>query len=330
VGLFLFGNNGTRKRSGLDHMDEHVILTEGLSKTYGALFWKKKEPSLVDLNLRIPKGSVFGFLGPNGAGKTTTIRLLMDLIKPTQGRALVLGKPVNDIQIKHEIGFLQDSPAFSSYLTAYEFLNICAKLLRIPSGERKKRIYGVLESVGMQEHAKSKLGGFSRGMTQRIGIAQAIMNNPRLLILDEPLVGLDPMGRQELKNIIAEQKRNGTDVFFCSHILSDVEKICDRVGILYKGRLLCFGTLDELLADTGVRLTVRPGNEPLVKEVLPHASSSNKREDGTVEMTFEENEEILRKARRFQEENPSQIQIRASKESLEDFFFRTIDKHRSA
>ena len=220
-------------------MEDYVIKTENLSKTYGFMFWKKSEPALRNLNLAIPKGTVFGFLGPNGAGKTTTIRLLMDLIKPSEGNATLFGKPVGKFEIKKQIGFLPDSPAFSGYLSAYEFLVICAKLLKIPRARRKDRIFEVLDMVKMSEHAKSKLAGFSRGMVQRIGIAQAILNDPKLLILDEPLVGLDPLGRQEFKDIIMEQKKRGISVFFCSHILSDVEKICDHIGILYKGEMLC-------------------------------------------------------------------------------------------
>lgn len=307
-------------------MDDFVIRTENLSKTYGMLFWKKKEPALTDLNLEIPAGTVFGFLGPNGAGKTTTIRLLMDLIRPTGGSAYVLGKPVNNIKTKENIGFLPDSPAFSSYLSAYEFLNICAKLLKIPFSERKKRIYEVLETVRMKEHAKSKLGSFSRGMIQRIGIAQAILNKPRLLILDEPLVGLDPLGRQELKNIIFEQRESGTNVFFCSHILSDVEKICDHIGILHRGKLLCYGTLTDLLSEKGITLNVKPGNQDLVKDLMLLSTSSLKNDDGSIEITFE-TEEGIDKARKCNEANPGRIVIKSSKESLEDFFFKTIDKN---
>ena len=315
-----------RKGDSQIFMDEYVIKTENLSKVYGSFFWKKKEPALMDLNLAIPAGTVFGFLGPNGAGKTTTIRLLMDLIRPTQGQATVLGRPVNDIEIKTQIGFLPDSPAFSSYLSAYEFLNICAKLLRLPSSVRKKRIYEVLEIVKMTEHAKSKLGNFSRGMIQRIGIAQAILNNPRLLILDEPLVGLDPLGRQELKNIIFRQREEGTNVFFCSHILSDVETICDHIGILHKGKLLCYGKMEELLSEKGVVLVIKPGHDEIIKDLMPLASSSVKKNDGTLEMTFEGDENVA-KARKSQKDYGNAVSGKSSRESLEDFFFKTIDKN---
>ena len=305
-------------------MAEMAVQTENLSKTYGWLLWKKATPSLSNLNLSIPRGVVFGFLGPNGAGKTTTIRLLMDLIRPSEGKALILGKPVGDHDVKERVGFLPDCPAFSPYLSANEFLSICAKLLRIPSANRKKRISEVLEIVSMTEHARSKLGGFSRGMTQRIGIAQAILNSPELLILDEPLIGLDPLGRQELMNIMLSQKKRGTNVFFSSHILSDVEKICDYIGILDKGRLLCYGTLDELLSETGYKVRVKPGKDDLAKELMTDSISSSKLSDGGWELVFNSSPGIDKKLKGIKEAQPEVLEIASSKENLEDFFFRKI------
>lgn len=307
-------------------MDEYVIETKNLSKTYGWLFWKKNKPSLDNLNLAIPRGCIFGFLGPNGAGKTTTIRLLMDLIKPSEGSATVLGMPPDDVKTKHRIGFLPDSPAFNPYLKATEFLNICAKLLRIPGDVRKKRIDEVLEIVKMTEHGKSKLGGFSRGMLQRIGIAQAILNKPELLILDEPLVGLDPYGRQELMDIVQAQKDRGTNVFFCSHILSDVERVCDRVGILYRGKMLCYGTLAELLSEKGTVVNIAPGHDSLAKDFIVDASSCNKLPDGGWELIFPENSQALEKLKCLPDAKSGVLTTKSSKESLETFFFRTIEK----
>ncbi len=303
---------------------EYVIQTENLTKYYGWLFWKKQEPSLENLNISIPKGSIFGFLGPNGAGKTTTIRLLMDLIKPSSGTATVLGCPPDNIEIKQRIGFLPDTPAFSSYLSAYEFLDTCAKLLRIPSSERRNRIEEVLETVKMSKHAKGKLGTFSRGMLQRIGIAQAILNKPELLILDEPLLGLDPYGRQELKDIILNQKRNGTNVFFSSHILSDVERICDHIAILNKGHLLCSGKLDDLLSAVGYRLHIKTGNDELAKSLMDEASGTMRLPDGGWELTFSKTESLPR-LNDVQSKNRETVTLTPMRENLEDFFFRKIE-----
>jgi ABC-2 type transport system ATP-binding protein len=304
---------------------ENIIEIESLTKYYGSLFWKKKTPSLFDLNLTIPEGSIFGFMGPNGAGKTTTIKILMNLIKPSSGKALILGCPPDNVEVKRLIGFLPDAPAFSPYLSAAEFLNVCAKLFGISSNIRKKRIEEVLEIVKMTKHAKSKLGGFSRGMTQRIGIAQAILNNPKLIILDEPLVGLDPHGRQELKDIILDQKARGTSVFFCSHILSDAEKICDRIGILCESRLLCTGRLDELLSATGSKLHISPGHDDIAKEMLSAASETVKCQDGGWELSFNKTEETEKALQAVKEKHRDAVTITSSRESLEDFFFRKIE-----
>jgi len=309
---------------------DYVIKTEELSKTYGSFFWQKKVVALDNLNLAIPKGAVFGFLGPNGAGKTTTIRLLMDLIKPTKGKAWVLGCPTDNVEIKHKLGFLPDAPAFSTYLSANEFLTICAKLLKIPASHRKQRIEEVLETVKMSEHGKSKLGTFSRGMIQRIGIAQAILNKPQLLILDEPLLGLDPYGRQELKNIITAQQRSGTNVFFSSHILSDVEKICDHIGIVFRGKLLCCGRLDELLSETGIRVNVPTGKDDLAKEMLGDASSSSRLSDGGWEMIFNATPELKAKLNKLLEKSQNGFTSTPSRECLEDFFFRTVESSKKA
>ncbi|HCE42596.1 MAG TPA: multidrug ABC transporter ATP-binding protein [Lentisphaeria bacterium] len=303
----------------------NVIETKELTKFYGSLFWKKKEPALDKLTIEIPEGSVFGFLGPNGAGKTTTIRLLMDLIKPSSGEALLFGQPPDNLEMKRVLGFLPDNPVFSTYLTAYEFLDICAKLLRIPSTERKKRIEEVVDTVKMSKHLFSKLGGFSRGMTQRIGIAQAILNKPKLLILDEPLVGLDPHGRQELKDIILAQKNRGTNVFFSSHILSDVEKMCDRISILYQGNLLCYGKLEDLLSETGSRVHVKHGEDEIIKDLLPEATGTIRLSDGSWELVFQNKPELSKRLKSMAEQNPKALTITPSRENLEDFFFRKIE-----
>jgi ABC-2 type transport system ATP-binding protein len=307
-------------------MTDSIIKTEDLGKTYKGFFWKKKKPSLVGLNLDIKRGEVFGFLGPNGAGKTTTIRLLMDLIKPTTGSALVMGAPPSDTEIKKRIGFLPDSPAFSSYLSAYEFLKVCTKLFKIPRAEQRERIEEVLETVKMSEHAGSKLGGFSRGMLQRIGIAQAILNRPELIILDEPLVGLDPHGRQELKDIILAQKAKGTSVFFCSHILSDVETICDHVGILANGHLLCQGVIADLLSETGYTALIAGDIIGDVSDLLMEATSTNKLPSGELELSFSSNLDVLKRLEYLREQHEDKIKISSSKESLEDFFFREVKK----
>lgn len=307
-------------------MEENVIVIEGLSKNYKRWFSAKGTKALDNLTISVPRGSVFGFLGPNGAGKTTTIKILMDLIKPTEGTAIVLGKPAYDVDVKKRIGFLPDSPAFSKQLTAREFLSICAKLLRIPSEQRNETIEEALHTVKMTEHAKEKLGSFSRGMLQRIGVAQAILNKPELLILDEPLLGLDPYGRQEFKQIIIEQQKKGTSVFFSSHILSDVEEICDRIAILKKGHLLCTGELDKLLAASGINVVIAAGADKVFKELMADAEGSVKNPDGGWTLSCPHNNpELLKKIEDMKKDSPDALTISASREKLEDFFFRTVE-----
>ena len=309
-------------------MEGAVIQTENLSKVYKRWF-RPGTFALNNLTITVPRGSIFGFLGPNGAGKTTTIKILMDLIKATNGKAYVLGRPSSDVEVKGKIGFLPDSPAFSPQLTAREFLNICAKLLRLPSEGRAERIEEVLETVKMAEHAKEKIGSFSRGMLQRIGVAQAILNKPELLILDEPLLGLDPFGRQEFKNIILEQQKRGTSVFFSSHILSDVEEICNRIAILNKGKLLCTGRLDELLACSGTSVTIAPGHDDILKELIAMAAGTEKQPDGAWVLNFGRNEEAVQRAEALSVKNPGALMISAMHENLEEFFFQTLEKDRA-
>ncbi len=311
-------------------MDNFVIKTENLTKDYSSWLRKAKRPALNNLTISIPKGSVFGFLGPNGAGKTTTIKILMGLIRPTGGTATVLGKPYDDVEVKNRIGFLPDSPAFTPQLSATEFLDVCARLLKIPSNKRKQRVQEVLEIVRMSQHAKSKVGTFSRGMLQRVGIAQAILNSPELLILDEPLLGLDPYGRQEFKEIILEQRdKFGASVFFSSHILSDVEEICDSISILNKGHLLCAGKLSDLLSrDSGNGILVRITKcDEAVKELMTSADNVQKKENDEWELTFKSTTpELDRKINGLTEKYGDSVKRLNAREDLETFFFGKIEE----
>jgi ABC-2 type transport system ATP-binding protein len=308
-------------------MSDLALRTEGLTKHYRDFFWRQKaEASLDSLDLEIDRGIVFGFLGPNGAGKTTTIRCLVDLIRPTRGNAWVLGKPCGDVQVRKRIGYLPDAPAFDSHLTAQQFLMLCSRLLKLPRRDRRDKVESVLVEVGMTEHAKEPLGDFSRGMIQRIGIAQALLNDPELLILDEPLVGLDPHGRRELLEIVLAQKKNGTTVFFCSHILSDVEKLCDSVGILNRGRLQCAGPLEKLLGVAGVYVTVA-GDVDGASQMVMSADGSQKLEDGAWRLEFENTEKWEAACAG---KVPESARIESRSEGLEAFFFRTIKGAESA
>jgi ABC-2 type transport system ATP-binding protein len=219
----------------------------GLEKTYMVGFWRKRpKRALQPLHLSVTEGEIFGFLGPNGAGKTTTLKMLMGLVFPTGGSAKILGHDWTDAEVKAQIGFLPEQPYFYDYLTAHELLNYYAQLSGVPAKERKRRIDEVLVRVGLTEVQGVQLRKFSKGMLQRVGIAQAILHDPKLVFFDEPMSGLDPVGRREVRDLMAQLKQDGKTVFFSTHILSDAEALCDRVAVINRGELRGVGAIHEL------------------------------------------------------------------------------------
>ena len=220
-----------------------------LSKTFSVGFWKKRPRCVLKpLNLAVEEGEVFGYLGPNGAGKTTTLKLLMGLIYPTTGTANILGVPIDDPRAKTTIGFSPEQPYFYDYLTAPELLEYYAQLSGVPAVERAKRAAASLARVGLKDVDRLQLRKFSKGMLQRVALAQAIVHDPKFLFLDEPMSGLDPIGRREVRDLIQELKDEGKTIFFSTHILSDAESLCDRVAVLNHGELKGIGVVRELLS----------------------------------------------------------------------------------
>jgi len=219
----------------------------GLEKTYTVGFWRKKpKQALKPLHLTVEAGEIFGFLGPNGAGKTTTLKLLMGLVFPTAGKARILGMAIDDPRMKAQIGFLPEQPYFYDYLTAGELLNYYGQLSGMEAKQRSRRVGEALHLVGLPDVAGVQLRKFSKGMLQRVGIAQAILHDPKLVFLDEPMSGLDPMGRREVRDLMEQLKHEGKTVFFSTHILSDAEALCDRVAIIHHGELRGVGAIAEL------------------------------------------------------------------------------------
>jgi len=207
----------------------------------------KKRKSLEGLNMQVEAGEIFGFIGPNGAGKTTAIKLLMRLIFPTAGTARILGKPIRDIDLHRDVGYLPEQPYFYDYLTAAELLDYFARIHDLPAAERRQRVAAMLKKVGLETAGKIQLRKYSKGMLQRAGVAQAILHDPKVVILDEPMSGLDPIGRREVRDIILELKQEGRTVMFSTHILSDAEMLCDRVGVIVGGKLRGIGAPEQLL-----------------------------------------------------------------------------------
>jgi ABC-2 type transport system ATP-binding protein len=229
----------------------------GLEKTYSVGFWRKlPKNALKPLHLEVNDGEIFGFLGPNGAGKTTTLKLLMGLIRPTAGSARILDMQLDDPRMKAQIGFLPEQPYFYDYLTAQELLRYFAQLSGVDAKDQSRKIAEMLERVGLKDSAHVQLRKFSKGMLQRVGIAQAILHDPKVVFLDEPMSGLDPMGRREVRSLIEQLKHEGKTVFFSTHILSDAEALCDRVAVINLGELKGVGRVADLTSSVQGKVEV--------------------------------------------------------------------------
>jgi len=226
-----------------------AIEVRGLWKQYEVGFWKKRKiTALQPLELTVREGEIFGYLGPNGAGKTTTLKLLMGLVFPSGGGARILGLDHQDPAVKAQIGFLPEQPYFYDHLSAPELLEYFAQLSGVPAGERKRRVERMLARVGLGDAGGLQLRRFSKGMLQRVGLAQAILHGPKVVFLDEPMSGLDPIGRREVRDLVQQLKEEGRTIFFSTHILSDAEALCDRVAILNRGRVVTVGEVADMLA----------------------------------------------------------------------------------
>ncbi len=233
-----------------------ILKTSGLTKIFDAGLGKRVA-AVEDLDLEVAAGEIFGFVGPNGAGKTTTIKMLMGLIFPTRGRAAIFDLPIPSAEAKARLGYLPEHPAFHDFLTGAEAMRFFATLAGVPRAEQPRRVDELLGLVGLADAGGRQIRKYSKGMQQRLGIAQALVSDPALVVLDEPMSGLDPIGRREMRDLVLELKRRGKTVFFSTHILPDVETLCDRVGVIVQGRLRDVGRLGELLSArvTSVELT---------------------------------------------------------------------------
>lgn len=243
-----------------------AIAINGASKSFGS--GRKKNQALYNLSLTIPQGEVFGFLGPNGAGKSTTIKLLLHFLRPDTGNLRVMGQTVGQEEFRHYIGYLSEFPFFYDHLTARETLLLSGHLSRMSKALLRERITLLLTRMNLGDAANRRVGGFSKGMKQRLGMANALVHDPEVLIFDEPMSGLDPLGRHLIKGIISELREHGKTIFFSSHILSDIEDLCDRIGIVHQGRLLYTGGLPEFVAD-------RAGLEERFVEIIQEAEHAN-------------------------------------------------------
>lgn len=237
-------------QTNVDYDPNIVIETQNLTKVYSDFWGRSKVRALKGLDLEVRKGEVFGLLGPNGSGKSTTIKLLLGLLFPSSGRATIFGKPTTEVSKNERIGYLPEESYLYRFLTAEETLDFYGRLFDMPSSLRRERAAQLIEKVGLKWARRRPLKEYSKGMTRRIGLAQALINDPDLVLLDEPTSGLDPLGTREMKDLILELKEQGKTVVMCSHLLADVQDVCDRIAILYQGELKELGRVDELLEVT--------------------------------------------------------------------------------
>ena len=239
------------EQSNPDYDPNVIIETQNLTKIYRDFWGRQKVRALKALDLEIRKGEIFGLLGPNGSGKSTTIKLLLGLLFPTSGRALVFGKDASEVTKNERIGYLPEESYLYKFLTAEETLDFYGRLFDMPADVRKQRSRELIEQVGLAHARRRQLKEYSKGMTRRIGLAQALINDPELILLDEPTSGLDPLGTREMKDMILKLRDDGKTVVMCSHLLADVQDVCDRIAILYQGDLKELGRVDSLLQVSG-------------------------------------------------------------------------------
>ena len=304
-----------------------ALVTHDLTKDYAVGFWRKRPYRALDrLSLEVAPGEVFGFLGPNGAGKTTTLKLLMQLVFPTSGRAEILGKPLGDLSVKRRIGYLPENPYFYDYLTAEELLTYFAGLFGFSGADCRARTSRLLDEVGIGAERRLQLRKFSKGMLQRVGIAQALINTPDLVIFDEPMSGLDPLGRRDVRSLILRLRDRGCTVFFSSHVLSDAEALCSRVAILAKGRLVASGRLTDMLPfqARGWELVVANVSDAIVDALGARVRQHLRISEGRylLELPFEPPPEQL--LGELTVSGAQLVSLNPIRQTLEDFFVQQV------
>lgn len=301
----------------------HAIEIENLRKSYVVGFWRTQEKvGLQSLSLTVNEGEVFGCLGPNGAGKSTTLKLLMGLTFPTSGTARILGRDVNDPAIKAQIGFLPEQPYFYDYLTPTELLDYYAQLSGVSADVRKRRVPEMLERVGLAKAAKTQLRKFSKGMLQRVGIAQAIVHDPKVVFLDEPMSGLDPVGRHEVRELIATLHDEGKTVFFSTHILSDAEALCDRVAVLHEGQLRGVSVVADLVAQQRGKVEI---TWEAAQEIAALTSSDGYRRAGQTTRAVFPEERVYDVLSALRTAGGRLISVEPLHGSLEEYFLKHVE-----
>jgi ABC-2 type transport system ATP-binding protein len=304
---------------------EVVIRTEALTKVYRPPFAREGKTALDHLSIEVRRGEIFGLVGPNGSGKTTTLKLLLGLIKPTSGNIAIFGRGPRDVAVKKRIGFLPDGPYFYDHLNSYEVLDFYGKLFGYSAEERKARIPQLLDTVALNPKDRQRvIRTYSKGMVQRVGLAQALINNPELLFLDEPTTGLDPIGARSMKDAILRQRDEGKTVLLCSHLLADVQAICDRVAILSEGKLVKYGTVPELVGPSQ-SFEIHAAN--LSPEALQRATQLGfgvEQGNGFVSLHAGSAEQLNDALQVIRDGGGQVLDVKGHSETLEDVFVRSV------
>jgi ABC-2 type transport system ATP-binding protein len=308
-------------------MTDVAIRTRDLSKDYSVGFWRPRPYRALDrLSIDVGRGDVFGFLGPNGAGKTTTLKLLMQLVFPTSGEAEILGRPVGDTAVRQRIGYLPENPYFYDHLTAEELLDYYGRLFRLR--DLRTRVSATLDRVGVGAERRLQLRRFSKGMLQRVGLAQALLNEPDVLFLDEPMSGLDPLGRRDVRALILRLRDRGCTVFFSSHVLSDAEALCSRVAILARGRLVASGRLSDMLEFhvRGWELVVSNLGDAAVPAIGPHVRRVVRIGDGRYEIDLPLESQPDRLMTQLSAAGAQIVSLNPIRDTLEDIFVQQVSR----
>jgi ABC-2 type transport system ATP-binding protein len=304
---------------------EYAIQTEGLTKVYISQ-WKRREVRAIDgVSLQVRRGTIFGLLGPNGAGKTTFVKTLLSAVRPTNGTALIYGRHASDPDARRPIGYLPENHRFPTYFTGAGMLDFYAALSGVDQARRKKLIPEQLELVGLSQWAGVRIGKYSKGMLQRLGLAQALIHSPTILILDEPTDGVDPVGRRQIREILVRCEERGVTVFVNSHLLAEVETLCREVAILHKGKVALTGKMQDLTAGKGYRLTVAHPPEPLAAELRGRATSTAVR-DGFVDFQFASRELANGAVDLLRSERCEIEALAPTTSTLEEVFVRTVEQ----
>jgi ABC-2 type transport system ATP-binding protein len=299
-----------------------VLEVQDLRKVFVSGFLRKRTTAVDGVSFKVEAGEIFGFLGPNGAGKTTTMKMLMGLIHPTSGKALVFGRPAGDVSAKRRVGYLPENPYFYDYLTGLEFMHMVGRLYGLDRSTRTKRAHELLDRVGLSMAKARSMRSYSKGMMQRVGLAQALVGDPDVVVMDEPMSGLDPIARKQVRDLILELRNQGKTVFFCTHILADANSLCDRIGIIVKGKMRDVGDLDVLLGDAVRSVDVEwKGSDELAAKVAKLAGDHSQSHDARLAVC--EREDAAREVLSAVLEGAGHIlQVTPHRMTLEELFVR--------